>query len=238
MRPHRGYSKAMQGQRLKELAKAAGFSELSNFARKAGIEPGTADKHVQRDRVPASAAALYIEAAEGTGADISWLLTGRGHAPVHVSEIVPSHVRVRHTAVTGTALDVTPPSSVRLWTIASRMPGGQVVIAESEEIVQAPGEFRYSKSAFAVQVWDDSCSPWLKRGTLLFVDRSRIPADGQWCIIAAESSNEGLTLYKPVLGLLRGIKEGSWELQLSAEVAILPVGEWPFAFLISYIRPT
>lgn len=231
------YDEEMQGTRLGQLRIAAGFPSMAAFARAAGIDPNAASKHVQRESVPQDVAVLYIEAAKHTGADIQWLLFGRGHAPTHVSVSEQNHIRVNTTKVVARTIDAAALPSVRLWTIAQRRKStGGVVLEESEDSVSPMGELRNSKSAFAVQVWDDVNAPWLRRGAVIFVDPVRLPADGQWCMLASDQSGDGPTLHNPAVGVLKEVKDGSWMLHVGAALVPFAVADWPLAFLVTYIR--
>lgn len=67
--------------RLLTLVRAAGYSELSEFARAAGVLPGTATQQKNRGSIPYESAQRYVRTAQGTGATIEWLLDGRGDPP-------------------------------------------------------------------------------------------------------------------------------------------------------------
>lgn len=228
----------MQGERLKELREAAGYETLADFARAAGIQPGTADKHVQRDRVPAIHAPKYIDAARGTGADINWLLTGKGSPPKKMFAREPIHIAVSPQKVTATDVDDMPSRLVPLWTVIRRGPGGSVLVTESDEVLPAPTGKRITKSAFVLQIWDDANAPGLRRGSHIYVDRLKIPADGQWCVIACEAEGDGPpTLYKPIVGILNAVKDGAWELWQGAHLLRFAQADWPLSWLIVLIDP-
>lgn len=212
---------------------------MADFARAAGIQPGTADKHVQRDRVPARAAAKYIAAARGTGADIGWLLIGKGSAPRQMSTREPIHFPVIPTRITASDMDEVTPRSVRLWTVVPSLGvGGSVLITESDELLPAPNGKRISKSAFVLQIWDDANSPSVRRGSHIYVDPMKIPADGQWCIIAAEVERSSLpTLFKPVVGILKEVKDNSWVIQQGLQLLYFAQADWPLSWLIVLIDP-
>lgn len=103
-------------ERLLTLVRAAGYSELSEFARAAGVLPGTATQQKNRGSIPYDAAQRYIRAAQGTGATIEWLLDGRGEQPRNLQRITPSvqnetpgvHVRVSSTQAPGSQIDAPP----------------------------------------------------------------------------------------------------------------------------------
>lgn len=73
-----------QGERLAILQRAANYPTLADFARAAGIEPGTARQQANRGSIPADAAAKYAAAARRTGASAEWLLFGTGQGPRNV----------------------------------------------------------------------------------------------------------------------------------------------------------
>ncbi len=70
-----------QAERLALLQEAAGFSTLAEFARAAGVEPGTARQQANRNSIPSEAALKYVRAARSTGATVEWLLFGQGAGP-------------------------------------------------------------------------------------------------------------------------------------------------------------
>lgn len=224
-------------ERLKELARLAGFVDIAKFARAAGIEPGTAQKHVLRDRIPAGAAQKYVSAAKETGADLDWLLTGRGSAPkLYLQTRAPLHKVEIATSDEARQFDSTPTDTVPLWRLA-RGPGGTVLIEKTANTVSSPTDLKNKNTAFAVQIWDDANAPWLKRGITIFVDTTQIGADGDWCLLAADTPDIERVLANPRIGIMLGATAIGWRIQQGASRITLPFGEWPHAWKIAFIRP-
>lgn len=225
------------GDRLKELARYAGYADIASFAEAAGIKSGTAQKQVLRQSIPAGAAQKYINVARDTGADLNWLLTGRGSPPR--LQMLPN-IRSQKIQIEADSdarqFDSGPDSQVPLWRI-SRGPGGAVLLEKSDISITSPIDFKKKKTSFALRVWDDSNSPWLRRGVTVFVDPTFVGADGEWCLFAADTPDISRTLSEPRLGLLLGATATAWRVQQGTEPRELPFAEWPHAWKIAYIRP-
>lgn len=236
MRRRRKYTEDMMGERLKDLARLAGFVDIAKFARAAGIEPGTANKHVQRDSISKSAAQKYINAAKGTGADLDWLLTGRGTAPKLYSQpsALPHKVEIESPTDTR-KFDIEASGTVPLWRF-TRGPGGTVLIEKTDNAVSSPVELRDQKTAFAVRIWDDANAPWLRRGITVFIDPTQIGADGEWCLLAADAPDITRSLANPRIGILLGTTATGWRIQQGDTRVTLPFSEWPHAWKIVFIR--
>lgn len=70
-----------QSERLLYLVDISGLENASDFARAAGIEPGTMRQHVNRNSIPRHAAENYCRVVARAGATTEWLLDGKGPAP-------------------------------------------------------------------------------------------------------------------------------------------------------------
>ncbi len=70
-----------QSERLLHLVEISAYENASDFARAAGIEPGTMRQHINRNSIPRRAAESYVRLTARLGATIEWLLDGKGATP-------------------------------------------------------------------------------------------------------------------------------------------------------------
>jgi phage repressor protein C with HTH and peptisase S24 domain len=182
------YPPEMVGARLKELARAAGYPDLAKFARAAGVEPQTANKHALRDRIPVKTAEQYIAAAAATGADLQWLLTGHGTPPRILSALPkrPSGVRNRtidtvtdrpqvsytgeeisRVAQAGYIKEVPLPVRETLESGGSWMLTGRIIDEVARPSFMAP-----ATEAFAFYLKSEDMDPRFQRGDRLLVNPS------------------------------------------------------------------
>lgn len=222
--------------RLKMLWTYAGFASLAEFAREAKIKEVTAQKHAQRDSIPPKAAAKYLNAAKETGADLNWLLTGRGTPPQLYSRSGAPLQEVEIASPSETRqFDISPSALVPLWELVHG-PGGAVLIEKTVNLMPSPNELRHITNAFAVRMWDDSNAPWLRRGVTLFIDPTQIGIDGQWCLFAARTPEITKTLAIPRVGVLLGATATGWRIRQGDTRTTLPFADWPLSWKIAFIR--
>lgn len=128
---------------------------------------------------------------------------------------------------------------VPLWIIGSPVAdvaGAAMSIAKSEgDFEFAPMDLKTKDSAFAVQAWDDTNAPWLRRGSLLYVMRAT-GRDGDWCLFGKTAGRRGTDLKSPMVGLLLAKTTTVWRIQVGTERSSLPLNEWAVAWRIIYTK--
>lgn len=181
------------GQRLKELAAAAGYDHLSEFAEVAGVKPGTAQQQANRERIPADTAGKYIDAARGTGATLDWLLTGKGTPPRAVSRpaIPPPHMQPN----VGPAAQQPPEDGVpdlEVWASAEGgREGAWVVNNEPIDHIRRPQSLLKVRNAFAVHCIGDSMDPAYAHGDTCYIDPGKPVGPGDDCLFIREDDDGG-----------------------------------------------
>lgn len=225
--------------RLKELYEAARFDSLAAFARKAGIPEGTAQKHKDRDSIPKAAGAKYIAAAKTTGADLAWLLTGRGAAP-RLNLQSPPQVHKLNISPNPDArpLDAPNMAAIPLWQAESIGAGAAVGrIAKTANTVPGLGDLQGLLSVFAVRVWDDANAPWMAEGSTIYIDPTNGGRDNDWCIFATGTENDDGILLNPLVGIRLGKTPLSWRVQRGGQRVTLPLSDYPIVWKVVYIKP-
>lgn len=231
-----------ESERLKLLATLAGFDQLAPFARKAGLEVGTAQKQYNRGSIPKKAAAKYVEAARNLGVkDVTeeWLLYNRGPTPrvqnaadppVHKNVISPD-IELRH-------FDMSQSTLVPLWKAVEAdgmEAGASVHISKNlDDSVLGPTGLRHFKSAFAVKIWDETNAPWLNMGALIFSDRS-VARPGDWVIFGSREVATGLR--DAVVAVFLGRDIGLWRVQIGRSETTLPSDKFKIAWRVVHITP-
>jgi hypothetical protein len=226
-------------ERLEQVARLAGWGTVTAYAEAAGIKPGTAQKHKDRDSIPAKRVGNYIDAAKRRGIDVSaeWLIAGRGSAPKRVAEIsVPPTVDKIPTGRESSALNKDSALRLPLWQINVLTRGADAVpvLAESRDKVLAPEALRDFTDAFAVRMWDSSNGPYVPRGMILYVERPYGGALSELCLFAEGHNHKELT--RPVVGILDREDETTWFILQHLNRVELPKADFPICWRIKHTR--
>ncbi len=128
---------------------------------------------------------------------------------------------------------------VPLWDIAQpgAASGDQLLLSKSGSWESAPQDLRLVQNSFAVRAWDDDNAPWVARGATLFVNPSKKPRDGQWALFFSSGGVDAGEVTNPSVGLLLGRRGNSWAIQRGMARMALALAEWPFVWLIEWIKP-
>lgn len=178
-----------QGDRLLALQTAAGFSTLAEFARAAGVEPGTARQQVARNSVPKEAAARYISVARGTGATLEWLLFATGPPPKTLAAPSPRQPRpgpslselpvaepIAISRVTPVDLHAGP-QDIPVWASAQAGDDGAIILTPDPiDYIRRSERMRAVKNPFAFYVIGGSMSPAVEPGMQVVVNPALPPA--------------------------------------------------------------
>lgn len=144
-----------------------------------------------------------------------------------------------HAPVT-TRIDTSATVLVPLWDITSPgsgASGDQLLLTKSESWEAAPQEARLVQNSFAVRAWDDDNAPWVPRGATLFVNPTKKPRDGQWGLFFRSGGVEAGEIRNPSVSLLLHLRGNSWAVQRGMARLTLALAEWPFVWLIEWIKP-
>lgn len=182
------------GDRLKLLAKAAGYEHLSEFAEAAGVRPGTAQQQASRESIPWSTAQRYIVAARRTGATIEWLMENKGQPPkiVDKPEPAPDSGETPAPEQLVPAPDAPfPPSRMPLNVpILGAAVGGNPADSAAFEFngdlvgyARRPPYLTGRKDVFAVYVYEESMAHWRVPGQLVYVERLRPPRENEYVLV-------------------------------------------------------
>jgi len=248
------YPPEMVGARLKELARAAGYPDLAKFARAAGVEPQTANKHALRDRIPVKTAELYIATARATGADLQWLLTGHGTPPRTLSalprsprgvqnrpidrvtdrpQVVFTGEEISRVAQAGYLKEI--PLPVRETLEASG--GGSWMLTERiiDEVAR-PSFLAPATEAYAFYLKSEDMDPRFQRGDRLLVNPSLpVVIDHDYLFLGAKDASGS---QRGLVRRLLSFTDTHWRVKCynPARAHNLARSEWPTAFRIEALR--
>jgi hypothetical protein len=136
-------------------------------------------------------------------------------------------------------IDTSATVLVPLWDIVlpGAASGDQLLLSKSGSWESAPQELRLVQNSFAVRAWDDDNAPWVARGATLFVNPSKKPRDGQWGLFFGSGGVDAGEVTNPSVGLLLGRRGNSWAIQRGMARLTLALAEWPFVWLVEWIKP-
>jgi hypothetical protein len=225
--------------RLERIAQLAGLGTVTALAEAAGIKPGTAQKHKDRDSIPSKRIGNYIAAANKHGVNVTaeWLIAGRGPQPQRTANFtVPRTVDKIPTGQETGAQDKDSALRLPLWQISVLTRGADAVpvLAESRDRVLAPEALRDFSDAFAVRMWDSSNGPYLPRGIILYVERPYGGALSELCLFAEGHNHKELT--RPVVGILDREDETTWFIVQHTKRVELPKADFPICWRIKHTR--
>ena len=138
-----------------------------------------------------------------------------------------------------TRIDHTATVLIPYWEVTAPGDGSGVTLAliRTESWVSAPQDLRLSESAFAVQAWDESNEPWVRRGSTLFVKGRQMPRNGQWGLFCRSGNLDAGTIESPLVGILLARKGASWLVQIGLTKVTLAMADYPLVWLIEFIKP-
>lgn len=197
-----------QAERLLALQRAARFSTLAEFARTAGVEPGTARQQANRSSIPQAAAAKYISAARSTGATVEWLLYGTGQGPRPSPDAPPEPPAAEPSP--DPALPIarmtnepfpTGTPDVPVWASAQAGDDGAIVLTPDPiDYIHRSERMRGVKNPFAFYVVGDSMSPVIEHGDQVVVNPTIPVRPGVDCVfIHQQADGTFLALVKRLL---------------------------------------
>lgn len=238
------YIDRMIGSRLRELARAAGFPDLAKFARAAGIDPQVAQKQATRNSIPAETAPIYIQTARSTGADLEWLLTGRGNAPKRISNVRNRTVDVvtdkSQVAYTGEEISRLPNQGPSTGALplpireTLELPGGGGHFMLTDRVIDEeprPGSLSPQTEAFSFYLKSDDMDPRYERGDRLLANPSLpLVEDKDFLFLGAKDASG---VRRGLVRRLLSFTDDHWRVKCHnpSKVHNLARSEWP-----DYIR--
>jgi phage repressor protein C with HTH and peptisase S24 domain len=226
-----------QGERLLALQRAAGFPTLADFARAAGIEPGTARQQANRHSIPKDAAAKYVNAARGTGASAEWLLFGTG-SPPRQAQLMETPTQPAPSRVARMVPEVPPQGrpDIPVWASAQAGDDGALILTPDPiDHIYRSERMRGVKNPFAFYVIGDSMSPAIEHGDQVVVNPAIPPRPNVDCVFIQDTPDGGM------LGLVKRLLRiggDHWRVrQFSAARDFdLSRKKWSRAYVIAEIR--
>lgn len=177
-----------QGERLLLLQRAAGFSTLADFARAAGVEPGTARQQANRSSIPTDAAARYVSAAKGTSASVEWLLLGTGPGPKNLPArpSLAEAPRAYEARPPAQQASMVPQASGRpdlpVWAAAQAGDDGAIVLTPDPiDHIHRSERMLGVRNPFAFYVIGSSMSPAIEHGDQVVINPSIPVRVGREC---------------------------------------------------------
>ncbi len=226
-----------QAERLDTLQTLAGFSTLADFARAAGVEPGTARQQRNRNSIPIDAAQGYVRAASRAGASVEWLLYGTGQAPKTLlglaeasSPLSPPKTQLLQVHEVGGKPDVP------VWASAEGgMDGAIILTPDPIDYIRRSERMLTVKNPFAFNVIGGSMSPAIEHGDQVVINPTLHARPGNDCVFVHEQG-DGILL--AVVKRLVRANMDHWKVkQFSpAEEFQLPKKKWVKVYVIAEIR--
>ncbi|MBS0219166.1 MAG: helix-turn-helix transcriptional regulator [Proteobacteria bacterium] len=222
-----------QGDRLRALARAAGFSSLADFARSVGLEPGTARQQANRNSIPADALGKYIAKAKGTGATMEWLASGIGPPPKNVA--LPAEEFAPKVQVTR---EVPPPKrpDVPVWASAQAgKDGAMILVPDPIDYIYRSERMLDVKNPFAFAVEGDSMSPAIEHGDQVVINPALKPRPNVDCVFIRQREDGS---YLALVKRLLRVTEPVWKVRQFEPKRDFDLSrkEWPQIHVIAEIR--
>jgi hypothetical protein len=182
-----------QGERLAHAIRVAGYKQRADFAAVAGVSPVTLRQQINRDSVPADAAALYARKLRRVGLTTDWLLFGKGPAPGQ-SPVRP---------------DIAPDDGDRPTVPVQHFVGAgdEVHLFDDDARVDTTSAPPGYENGSAVIVRGDSMRPTFQPGDLLFFRQREEPPkkDTPLRAVIVQVTDGPLLLKKILPGTKRGL---------------------------------